>query len=294
MLPGTTPCFTSTCPCKCKGIVPCWGCSATERPGEIRTRPISLLSITHLKDHRQEFLSRTLPYTFAKGWQWVRASCISLSIAVLAAQSPWNTSLFPVTQVHPPAALQRARTKGIPAAGHCIQCLRCSVSLLTPSQWQQHAIEKQGDSSEQQPSKPWLQTPPVLICHGSAVKKSQINEMRLLGHQRNHWITPNKSNMLCTDLCPAERSARQIKETRCILSLESWTCLGRSHIFKQPALTPQRASAAQTLGQVWEMLSHRQCQVNLSISALYFTDVPKTSEDTTESTDSICANKIKL
>lgn len=42
---------------------------------EIRTRPTSSLSITHLKDHllalehRQEFLSRTLPYTFVNGWQ---------------------------------------------------------------------------------------------------------------------------------------------------------------------------------------------------------------------------------
>lgn len=228
---------------KAQVVFPAEAAQLQKDPVEIRTRPTSLPSITHLKDHllalehRQEFLSRTLALHLCK---WLAMNKIFLNLppclcllVSLQHRSPGNTSLFPVTHIHHPAALQRATTKGILAAGLCIHCLKRSVLLLTLPQWHQPATEKQGDSSEQQSSKPQLQSPPVLICHGSAVKKSQINEVRLLGHQRNHWITLNKSNRLCTDLCCTERSARQIKDSRCILSLESWTCLGRPHmIFK--------------------------------------------------------------
>lgn len=101
---------------KAKAVLPAEAAQLQKDLAEIRARPTSLLSITHLKvdllalEHTQEFLSRALPYTTANGWQWIRPSCISLSIAVLAAQSPGNTSLFPVTHIRHRAALQRART----------------------------------------------------------------------------------------------------------------------------------------------------------------------------------------
>lgn len=119
--PGHHQVLQSTHPWKCKGqdkVFPAEAAQLQKDPAEIRTGPTSSPSIACLKNpllalkHRQGNPAKDSALHLCK---WLAMNKTFLPLAVPAAESPGNTSPFPVTRIHHPAPPHRARTKGTSA-----------------------------------------------------------------------------------------------------------------------------------------------------------------------------------